>query len=72
MKKQTIEWIQEVFEEDSKNYLSERKKEAILKNLNAIDVGELKLRHKDKKEVELARILKEFDQTFEIFTQLYL
>ena len=68
MKKQTIEWIEEAFEEDSENVLSESEKEDMLKNLNKIDVSNLKLAPKDEEETkELAKISDKFNEVFDIF-----
>ena len=68
MKKQTIEWIREAFEQDSEEVLSESEKEDMLKNLNKIDVSNLKLGPKDEEEIkELTKISKEFENAFGIF-----
>ena len=68
MKKQTIEWIQEAFGKDSEKVLSKSGKRDMLKNLNKIDVSNLKLGPKDEEEIkELTKISKEFENAFGIF-----
>ena len=68
MKKQTIEWIEEAFKEDSENVLSESKKEYMLKNLSKIDVHNLKVELKYGEQSEQwVRTVEKFYNVFEIF-----
>ena len=68
MKKQTIGWIKEALEEDSKNIFCKSQREDILRNLNKIDVSNLKLGHAGEEKLDdLGIISQKFNKVFGIF-----